>query len=559
MVVVVTDSFEEACNKADAEKNKAPAKEDWRAKFSRLSNEALAKAEEKKSEPKPDEKELVKALARTDRIEYDRMRAPVADEMGIRVGTLDAEVEAARAETELGYAPLPHWVVEAWPEEVEGDALLDAIRHVLRRFIVLPAGADIAIPLWILHAWTFDFDEGEISPFLVLVSPTKRCGKTSLLIVLKYLTLRSELASNISPSAIFRYVDKCRPTLLMDEADSYAKDNEEMRGILNAGHTREAAYVIRNVGDKHEPKRFSTWAPKAIATIQSLADTLEDRSVIICLQRKSPAAKVDRLRRRDSKEFKDLRSQAARWAADNRSKLSDPDPQMPDLNDRAADNWRPLLAIADLAGGEWPARARVAAGQLSGETVGDDAMGVELLKDVQKVFGELEVVTSADVVAALVADPERPWATWVRGDKPLTPNTLARLLKPFHIVSETVHPAGRPHAKGYKRAHFEAVWAAYLPGQTTLPGESDVSKRASVQPPVESAQVSDFQSVQEVVPHGSKNTNLSNIHAVSHACTFQKLHNGGKGHSDQESAPTAVPPDRRPAISAGPDDSLDDL
>jgi len=193
------------------------------------------------------------------------------------------------------------------------------------------------------------------------VSPTKRCGKTSVLILLQYLTPRSELASNISAAALFRYIEKEHPTLLIDEADSFVKDNEQLRGILNSGHTKTAAYVIRTVevnGD-HQPHRFSTWAPKAIATIRALADTLEDRAVVVQLQRKPPGAKVERLRKRDNERCAGLRSQAARWAEDNFDKLVDPDPQVPDaLNDRAADNWRPLLAIADLVGGEWPQLAR---------------------------------------------------------------------------------------------------------------------------------------------------------------------------------------------------------
>ena len=157
---------------------------------------------------------------------------------------------------------------------------------MFRRYIVLPKGAGEALALWTLHAWTAD--AGDISPFLVLVSPTKRCGKTSVLIVLLYLTPRSELASNISASALFRYVEEVRPTLLIDEADSFVKDNEEMRGILNSGHTKAAAYVIRNVevNGEHKPRRFSTWAPKAIATIRALADTLEDRAIVLQLQRK---------------------------------------------------------------------------------------------------------------------------------------------------------------------------------------------------------------------------------------------------------------------------------
>src|SRR5262249_42910771 len=145
---------------------------------------------------------------------------------------------------------------------------------------------------------------------MVLVSPTKRCGKTSVLTILYYLTPRSELASNISASALFRYIEKVRPTLLIDEADSFVGDNEELRGILNSGHTKSAAHVIRNVEShgEHTPQRFSTWAPKAIATIRELADTLEDRAIVVTLQRKTKTVSVARLRKRDNpEEFASLR------------------------------------------------------------------------------------------------------------------------------------------------------------------------------------------------------------------------------------------------------------
>jgi putative DNA primase/helicase len=146
---------------------------------------------------------------------------------------------------EAAESKLPHWNVEPWQAEVSGAQLLDDIEQVFNRYIVLPEGAGIALALWTLHAWTAD--AGDISPFLVLISPTKRCGKTNTLIVLYYLAPRSELASNITPSALFRYIEDVRPTLLIDEADSFLKDNEEMRGILNSGHTKTAAHVIRNV------------------------------------------------------------------------------------------------------------------------------------------------------------------------------------------------------------------------------------------------------------------------------------------------------------------------
>jgi putative DNA primase/helicase len=317
--------------------------------------EFLCTAAVPKAEPNQDCEDLrakVVALAGLGELAYQRCRVSEAKSLGIPVTALDKLVRRRRAEaTKKNAAALPHWHVEPWHTAVSGAELLDGIEKVFRRYIVLPKGAGEALALWTLHAWTVD--AGDISPFMVLVSPTKRCGKTSVLIILYYLTPRSELASNISASAVFRYIQETRPTLLIDEADTFVRDNEQMRGILNSGHTKAAAHVIRNVeiNGEHRPQRFSTWAPKAIATIRELADTLEDRAILVSLQRKPKAAVVARLRKRDSDEFATLRRQAARWAADNFEKLADADPAVPEvLNDRAADNWRPLLAIADLAG-----------------------------------------------------------------------------------------------------------------------------------------------------------------------------------------------------------------
>jgi putative DNA primase/helicase len=409
---------------------------------------------------------VIGELASIDTLEYELQRDLAAAGLGIRVSALDKLIKGRRAAEEDENAALPHWNVEPSAEPVDGAALLNNLRQVFRRYIVLPKGADIALPLWVLHAWTMD--AGDISPLMVLVSPTKRCGKTSALIVLYFLTPRSELSSNITASALFRYIEDVRPTLLIDEADSFAKDNEELRGILNSGHIKAAAHVIRNL--KHKPRRFSTWAPKAVATIGALADTLEDRAVVVRLQRKPRGATVERLGRRDNAEFAALRSQAARWAADDYDKLVDSDPKMPDLNDRAADNWRPLLAIADLAGGTWPKEARRAACLLSGEEQ-DGAIGVELLRDIRSAFGDGDVIRSSDLVAQLTADPERPWAEWKHG-RPLTQKQLAGLLAPFHIISLTVHPPGQPDGKGYRRIDFEEAWAAYCPGQNISPQQS---------------------------------------------------------------------------------------
>jgi putative DNA primase/helicase len=233
-------------------------------------------------------------------------------------------------------------------------------------------------------------DAYDISPYLIVKSPEKRCGKTTLMIILQFVKRRSELASNISPAAVFRYIEKEKPTLLIDEADSFVRGNDELRGILNSGHTRAAAYVIRTVeiGGDHVAKRFSTWAPKAIAAIGDLADTLADRSITINMQRKRGDQHVERMRRRDNAEFAQLRRMQLRWVNDNAEALSaaDDHAEVPaELHDRAADNWRPLFAIADRAGGDWPKRARAAALALSGVDE-PNSVSTLILADIRAAF-----------------------------------------------------------------------------------------------------------------------------------------------------------------------------
>jgi putative DNA primase/helicase len=514
---------------------------------------ATAPKAESKQGCDEDPETKIAALAGLGEFAYQKCRVSEAKALGIPVTALDKLVlRRRRAEAKKNAAALPHWRVDPSETAVSGADLLDSIEMVFRRYIVLPKGAAEALALWTLHACTAD--AGDISPFMVLVSPTKRCGKTSVLIILYYLTPRSELASNISASAVFRYIQEVRPTLLIDEADTFVRDNEQMRGILNSGHTKAAAHVIRNVeiNGEHKPQRFSTWAPKAIATIRALADTLEDRSIVVTLQRKPKGVAVARLRKRDNDEFAALRRQAARWAADNFEKLIDPDPAVPEvLNDRAADNWRPLLAIAELVGGRWPQRAREAACLLSGDGHESSSINVELLADIKAAFGDKEAMSSADLVAALVADPERPWAEWARG-RPLTQRQLARLLKPFCIISQTVHTPGFKDAKGYRRIDFEEAWSAYLPGQNPPSHQfcpSDPSKRPN---PDGMGTSCNFRSAQAAAPDGSKNANLSYNHAGLDAWTDRKSQSGAQGQFDHGIKPHLCDHCGVPATPADP-------
>jgi len=307
---------------------------------------------------------------------------------------------------------------------------------------------------------TYCYDLFRILPLLGITSPEKRCGKTSLLEVLTALSNKALLASSISASAIFRTVEKYRPTLLVDEADTFLKDNNELKGILNSGHTVGAAFVVRVNPETLEPERFSTWGPKGIAMIGELPGTIADRAIRIRLERKTANEKTNRLGIEFVPENRDLRRAILRWVVDNAEMLRAATPDIPRIgNDRAEDNWMPLLAIAEVVGDGWPERAREAMMVLEGIADSESIKQI-LLQDIRDVFDEKDRLSSKELVDALVAIEDHPWCEW-RG-RGLTQNILARLLKPFQIKSRTIRIENAV-SKGYQKEQFDDVFARYLP------------------------------------------------------------------------------------------------
>jgi putative DNA primase/helicase len=364
---------------------------------------------------------------------------------------------------------------EPWIEEVDGAALLDELAAIFRRYLVLPRCGPDALGLWTLH--TFAFEATDTSPYAAFTSPLHRCGKTRSITILRILVSKPLVSSNITPAALFRTVEKFQPTLLVDEADTFLGDNEQLRGILNSGHDRETAVVVRTVGDDYEPRSFSTYCPKALAMIGSLHRTLEDRSIVFKMQRKAPGEKVEPLRRahisRLIKHLEPLRRKAVRWVRDHLEVLKGANPIVPEgLNDRAQDNWIPLLAIADAVGGDWPERARNAAVVLSGCDDADNSPGVLLLADLRDLFtftaNQCEKLPTQEILKALHDKEERPWPEWNKG-KPITSRQLASLLKPFGIVPKELWREGKK-TRGYERSDFMDAFGRYLPSLDPVEG-----------------------------------------------------------------------------------------
>lgn len=353
--------------------------------------------------------------------------------------------------------------IEPWDEPVDGVGLAAELVKTITRYVILPEGGATACALWVLHAHAHD--AAQVSPILGITSPEKRCGKSTLLYVLTALVPRALPTSNITPAALYRSIESFRPTMLVDEVDTFLADREELRGVLNDGHVRGLASVVRTVGEDFEPRRFSVWCPKVLSGIGKLPETLADRSVEIRMERRSRDQAVDRLRLDRLGDFHPIRRRAARWTADHMATLRDADPAVPDLsNDRAADNWRPLLAIADAIGGRWPETARRAAVVLSGgaRSEGEDSIGVMLLRDVRAAFGTADRLTSEALVDVLVRMEDRPWPEFGREKRPISKRTIAGLLKRFRITPKVIR-VGDETPRGYDRKQFAEAWSRYTP------------------------------------------------------------------------------------------------
>ncbi len=245
-----------------------------------------------------------------------------------------------------------------WPDAVDGVALLNDLAEILSTYVLLPQCCDTIVALWIVMAHAHD--AFSISPLLTLTSPTKRCGKSTLIELLLHLTPRPLQASNISPAALFRSVEKWEPTLLIDEGDTFLGLDVQYVNLLNGSHKKALAFVIRCEGEGYEPRQFKTWSPKVIAHIGALPPTVHDRSIEIRMRRKLPTEKVERLRYDHApKSFTPLLRKAWAWAHGHEKQIVAAEPEVPQwLDDRAQDNWRVLLKIAEVVGGDWPERAR---------------------------------------------------------------------------------------------------------------------------------------------------------------------------------------------------------
>lgn len=450
-------------------------------------------------------------LAKLPPLLYERQREAAARELGVRVSALDAEVFKRRPAAEPT-GPAEPKPAEPWGEAVDGAELLDDLRRTFKRFLVLPAGAAELLPLWVLHSYAFE--AFVFTPYLSVGSATKRSGKTTLMELLAELVARPLMASGISPASVFRIVEARKPSLLIDEFDALPDETREaLRGVLNSGFKRGGSFV-RCVGDDHEVTQFSTFCPKALSGIGEIADTVADRSIRVTMSRKTQGEKVERFRRFDGSE---LRRRCLRWATDSRAALATAAPAIPEqLNDRQQDICEPLLAVADLAGSEWPRLARESLLTMLDSGPDDDQqpLNVLLLSDLRRLLLATDdgKIFSKDLRTALMEIDDRPWAGMNKGAG-ISTHQIARMLRQFGIGSRSVWSHGES-AKGYDLDDCRDAFDRYLSA------ENPPSKRQNVKPPVNIERNEVFGNVSAKVPDVSENAIPTNKDAGSDVLTF---------------------------------------
>jgi Protein of unknown function (DUF3631)/Domain of unknown function (DUF3854) len=381
--------------------------------------------------------------------------------------------------------------------------LLQATRDFVGRFIVFANDHQaVAVALWAAHAWMLDaFD---LSPRLLVTGPTKRSAKTRLLDALALVVPRSRRCGSASGASMFRLIDKLHPTLLVDEADRIFRHrggdpaSDLVAQVIDQGFERGTPVlrVERTADGGQEVREFDAFAATGIAGIDKGAwpDTVLDRSVIVRMRRRRRGETVEKLRRRGQgvTDGETLRRTWAGYVASNPdllARLSGAHPGMPEeLHDRAADCWESLVAIADAAGGHWPAMAREAARALTPGEDEDDDLGVALLTDLRRVWpdGEEEVATKV-LVGRCCEREDSPWTTYGRQGKGLTGKAMANILRPFGIHPCQIEGAGHHGARGYARAQFEDAWSRYCEdrplGGRTVPGVPSLTPQGDSAPP----------------------------------------------------------------------------
>jgi Protein of unknown function (DUF3631) len=415
-------------------------------------------------------------LAALDTGQYEVERKNAAAKLGFRAVVLDGLREEKRREMKLDSPSLSGAgqgrVLQfreflPWADEIEGDRVTSALSATFKRFVRMSDAKADACALWVLLDWTID--KFPIAPRLCITSPTKQCGKSTLLELLGRVSHRPLNSGSVTPAALFRAIEQFHPTFLLDENEKFLEVGSDFHALLNQGH-RRGQFVIRTQGDNHELVMFDTFCMVAFARNGRIPDDLEQRSIVIELQRRLPGEPLEVLKE-ECEHLDNLSRMCQRWADDCKDAIAEaPAPNMGELINRTADNWRPLFTIADIIGSDWPDRIRDACAELTKND--PDSNDTLLLGDIKAAFDDerkTDRLFSETLCEALAAMEGRPWAEYGKSGRPITKNQLAARLRRFKADAECKVPIepkttwiGSQSRRGYERHQFVEAWDRYL-------------------------------------------------------------------------------------------------
>jgi hypothetical protein len=380
-------------------------------------------------------------------------------ELVAAVPRFDPKVEPPRAATgPSDDPPLP-----AVPL-LRGGKLIRKLELFFQRRVILPSGIALVIALWVVG--THLYESFDVFPYLCITSPAKRCGKTLLAELIGLASARTKSTANISEAALFRTIQAFRPTMIIDEAETLANRKSEraqfLLSLLNAGH-RKGVSIIRCVGKDHTPTEFSVFCPKVLSAIGNLPDTFRDRSLIVTMRRRRKEEPVLRHRYREVSEKGRRRAALAEvWAAKHKAQVEAKYLNQPleFLEDREADNWAPLFAIAAVAVPnrlEELQQTATRLGRAKNALDVDESYAIRLLSDIRRILRSEDSlrITTQQLLFKLKGIEEGPWSD-------LTPMRLARMLRPFHVSSRQIWMGENGNARGYDREDLQPVFDSYL-------------------------------------------------------------------------------------------------
>ena len=405
-------------------------------------------------------------LAQLDELTYQLKKRKIAKELGIGTNDLDRIVKQERQGLELAKIATLTADIEPYTSRVNGDELAHEILHIVKSHIVCNDAVAIAITLWIFFSWCIDV--AYIAPIAWINAPEKRCGKTQLATLMGRMSKRSIMASNVSQSALFRTIERYKPTFVIDEADSFFHGDMDLKNIINCGFSRDNPYVWRCVGDNHEPIPFDVFGAKIISGIGKLPSTVMDRSISLTLRRALPTEKRQRVKDIPKATTETIKAKLARWADDNMDRVATSKPKLPEtIYNREFDTWEILFQIANTLGDDWLKLVTNACLAITQTDSKEPSENEELLSDIKAIF-ELQAVDSMatrDLLTALIgADSDgltKRWATSNKG-QPMTDRQLAKRLKDFEIKSSKINKPNETQKRGYYLADFADAFKRYL-------------------------------------------------------------------------------------------------